>query len=383
MDAIDDPALRELIPEGQNIYRAVEFGLALPETWRAAADLALELNYFIEHGGKWRPWQLLLQRALARCGDEDAQLKLRLLDQSGQHFRRDRDWESSLAAHQEEELLARELGEKDRLAQAHLNIGIVQWRQRKYEKAAEYSQQALSGFQEVGATERQMGGVLTNLGLIDYGRGHYAEAIAAHSQAVAHFRNSDFRVLLARSLVNLALAQEAGGEIDAATTNYREARSILEDTDYEMDKTRIELSLGALYFNTNRHAEAEEAFLRAYSPYLKRSGLIYFQGLATNNLGNVYFEQGRIEEAEAILRESLALWIRTDAHLQAANTTGTLAKVLAAKGQTSEAMSCFDQAVAGAEAYTDDDWAKQILQEFREERAKLISQQENAGQIAP
>jgi tetratricopeptide (TPR) repeat protein len=247
--------------------------------------------------------------------------------------------------------------------------------------AEEYAQQALLGFQEVGATERQLGGVHTVLGLIAYGRGRYAEAIKSHSQAVAHFRKTEFAVLLARSLVNLALAQEAGADIDAAMAGYHEARAILENSAYEMDKTRIELSLGSLLFNTNRFEKAEEAYLRAYSPYLKRSGLVYFQGLATNNLGNVYLEQGRIKEAEAILRQSLALWERANASLQGANTTGALGKALAAQGQVVEAMSCFDLAVAGAESFAEDGWAKLILAEFGEERAKLLNKMKGAGQV--
>lgn len=369
---IDDPALRELIPEIQNLYRALEFGLAVSETWQSAAELTLDLNYLIEHSGNWQPWQLLLQRALSWCGDDDDYLKLRLLGCSGQYYRRDRDWGASLAAHRQEELLARKLGKKDGLAQAHLNIGKVHWRRREYESAAKYTQLALSGFQAVGATERQMGGVHTDLGLIEYGRGNFAAAIASHTRAAEHFRKTDFLVLFARSLVNLALAQEADGDAKSAMASYLKAHSILEATSYEMDKMRLELSLGSLLFNTERFSEAEEAFLRAYSPYLKRSGLIYFQGLATNNLGNVYLEQGRLGEAEAILRDSLALWERANAPLQIANTTGTLAKVLAIQGRIPEAMTCFERAIAGAEAYADDGWAKQILEEFKKERAELL-----------
>ena len=381
VDQIADPALQELSADGQNIYRAVEFGLALPETWRSAAGLALDLHYFIEHSGSWRPWQILLQKALRWCEQTDAGLKLRLLDRSGDYYRRDRDWEASLRAHRQEESLARKLGKKDRLAQAQHNLAILFWRMRQYEDAATNARQALAGFQEIEGSDRQMGGVYTILGLIDYGRGNYAKAISAHSQAVAYFRKTDFKVLLARSLVNLALAQEGGGDIAGAKASYEEARAILKDTDYEMDKSRIDLSLGSLLFNTQQIEEAEQAYLRAYSPYLKRSGLVYYQGLATNNLGNVYLEQDRFGEAEVILRESLALWERANAPLQAANSTGALGKALAAQGKMLEAMTCFDLAIAGAEAFPEDEWAKQVLKEFQEERSKLLDKKRSAGQV--
>jgi tetratricopeptide (TPR) repeat protein len=381
VDASGDPALRELIPERRNIYRAVEFGLALPETWRSAAGLLLDLHYFIEHSGNWRTWQILLQRALQQCVEEDGELRLCLLDRSGGYYRQDRDWASSLAAHREEEALAQSLDQQEGLAQAYYNLGLLFWRQRQYDEAAENARKSLAGFQEVGAAERQMGGVYSILGLIDYGLGNYSEAIGHHLRSVAYFRKTGYSVLLARSLVNLALAQEAGGEIGPAMASYEEARSIIDDTDYEMDKTRIELSLGSLLFNTKRFDEAEEAYLRAYSPFLKNSGLVYFQGLATNNLGNVYLEQGRLPEAEAVLREGLSLWKRANAPLQKANTTGTLGKVLAARGLPEEAMACLDQAIAGAEAFPEDGWAKLLLQEFQEARDELLSQIRGAGQV--
>jgi tetratricopeptide (TPR) repeat protein len=379
VNGVDDPALRELAMEGQNIYRAVEFGLALPDTWRSAARLMLDLHYFIEHSGNRRPWQLLLRRALEQCAEEDADLKLHLLDRSGGYYRQDRDWDSSLAAHEEEIALARSLGRKDSLAQALYNLSILYWRRRQYDKAAEYAQEALAGFLEVEATERQLGGAYSILGLIAYGRGEPVEAVGYHLQSVSYFRKTEFSVLLARSLVNLALAQEAEGQIDPALATYQEALSILEDTDYEMEKTRIELSLGSLLFNMNRFDGAEEAYLRAYSPYLKQSGLVYFQGLATNNLGNVYLEQGRLKEAEAMLRESLSLWERANAPLQTANTTGALGKVLAAQGRDLEARDCFDQALAGVAEFPEDGWAKQLVQEYREERDKLLNKSESTG----
>lgn len=147
-----------------------------------------------------------------------------------------------------------------------------------------------------------------------------------------------------------------------------------------MDKTRLELSLGSLLFNSGCFAEAEAAYLRAYSPYLKRSGLLYFQGLATNNLGNVYLEQGRLGEAEAILGESLAFWRRAQAGLQLANTRGTMAKAYAAQGRMAEAMAAYREAIEGAEAFVDDGWARQIVEEFRKEEAALLEKGEERGQ---
>lgn len=379
IDESGDPALRELIAENQNLYRAVEFGLALPETWRRAAELIYRLDAYIEHSGIWRPWQALIEKSLARCAADDDALKLNLLDQTGQYYRRERAWDACLAAHQQAERLATKLADRQGLARTQRSLGLLYWRRRSYAEAMAYSRKALDSFLEIGASPRDLGGILTCIGLIEYGRGSFDEAVAAHLQAVDHFRDSGFTVLLARSLVNLALAQEAAGDPEAAMTTYIEAQSILEETEYEMDKARLGLSFGSLLYNLKRFDEAEEVYLHAYSPYLKRSGLTYYLGLATNNLGSVYLEQGKFAKAAAIFRESLAYWQRAGADLQAANTRGNLARALAAQGRYSEAKNYCEKALSAAAAFADDAYARVIVKEVEETLAGLPAELRREG----
>jgi tetratricopeptide (TPR) repeat protein len=213
------------------------------------------------------------------------------------------------------------------------------------------------------------------IGLADYGRGDYTRAMPTLGRAVAHFRRSAHIVLLARSLINFALAQEGEGHMEEALQSYLEARLILSDTKYELDKARIELSLGTLLLNSGRTQEAEDAFLRAYSPYLRHSGLTFFQGLATNNLGNVYLAQGRLAEAEALLRESVALWCRAGGQVQLANTLGTLAETLAAQGRVDEALAGYEDALKRLATFPNDKWACHLLEKFGKARAALLEAQ--------
>jgi tetratricopeptide (TPR) repeat protein len=376
----EDATVQELIPEGLNIYRAIEFGLALENTWRQAAELIAELEPFIEPSGAWRSWLALLQKAIARCGPREQELTLSLLNLCGLCYRKLREWDASLAAYLEEERMALEMGADEHVARAHFGLGTLYWRLREYDTAADYAQRALAGFQAVHAGERLIGGAQVNIGLIEYGRGRFETAVEALESAVGHFRRANYPVLLARSLVNLALAQDAAGEREAAGKCYLEARSILEPTGYEIEKTRLELSLGALYFNAGRFQEAEECFLRAYSPYLQRSGPPYLLGLATNNLGAVYLELGELERAETMLERSVSHWRTARSGLQLANTTGNLGKVRAAQGRYAEAVEKFDSAISSAEAFTDDRYASFILEEFQGEKESVLQAIEREGQ---
>jgi tetratricopeptide (TPR) repeat protein len=369
----EDPALTELLTEKDNICRAIEFGLALPESWHQAIELALDMHYFIEHSGDSQPWLTLLQRGLKLCEEGETETRLRILNHCGQYHRERRDWEASLHAHQEQLCLAQEIGNSLEMANAQLGLGHLYWRQRDYERAERCGQAALEGFQAAGTGDREMGAVITLLGLVAYGLGRYEDAVTDHELASEHFRRTKFTVLLARSLVNLALAEEGAGALEAALASYLEARSLLQNSTYELEKTRLELSVGSLYFNDGRLDEAERAFERAYSPYLRRSGHLYFRGLATNNLGNVYLEQGRFGEAEAMLCQSLRLWKRAGARLQLANTLGSLAKTLAAQGRLQEARKYYDEAIAGTSAFSDDAWAQKLGNKFGEEKRALVA----------
>ena len=375
IDGIVDPALDELGPEHDNLIRAVQFGLALEPLWTDAADLVLKLHYFVEYGGYWHAWIPMIEEALAKCGEREVGLETRLLDQLGQLYRHERNWQAAEAAHERELLLAEQIACKSLLAQANLNFSQLHWRKREYEQAGGHAATALEYFEQSDATERQMGAVFTMIGLADYGRGDYTAAMPALEKAVAHFRRTDHTVLMARSLINLALAQEGEGDRAQALASYLEARAILADTRYELDKSRVELSLGTLMLNSGKVQEAEDAFSRAYSPYLRHSGLTFFQGLATNNLGNVYLAQGRLAEAEALLRESIDLWRRADGQVQLANTLGTLAETLGAQGRIDEALASYDEALGVLARFPNDNWASYLLQKFDMARSALAAGQ--------
>jgi tetratricopeptide (TPR) repeat protein len=380
VDSESDRSYRALRPESENIRRATAYGLALSETWRQAAELLLALDYFIEQGGEGAAWQVQLQKALAVCPDSDPALKVRLLSLSGRSFRRDRDLERALRAHKQGEALIMRFELFHLLPQALLDLGTLYWRLRAYDQAQECAMRALDGFLDGSATDRQLGGVYTVLGLIAYGRGDYAESIQTLEEAVRSFQKTALTRLQARSQINLALAQEAAGDLEMASQTYTAVRSLLETTGYELEKARFELSFGTLHFNSKRMAEAEEAYLRAYSPTLRRSGNSYLLGLATNNLGNVYLEQGRLGEAEMMLRQSLVYWDRANSLVQRLNSEGTLAAVLAEQGRESEALTYFAGVIEGLEALPDDAWAQQLLEEYRGGRDAVLQECQKSGQ---
>ena len=199
------------------------------------------------------------------------------------------------------------------------------------------------------------------------------------NRAVSIYRQMQQPALLGRSLMNLALSLEASGNAHDALTLYEEALAVLEKTEHELDKVRVELSLGTLHINAGRLHEAEAAFKRADSTYLRNSGLVYYQALTANNLGNTYLEMGRLPEAELYLRQSIAMWQFVGGRLMLANTIGTLAEVVAAQGNGEDALPLYDEATSITIDFSEDAWGRRLHEKFVAAREDIMCKVVLAG----
>ena len=371
---LDDKKLHRLDDERHNIYRAVRFGIDLERTRCDAATLILQIYPLIERRGYWRRWIPLLQKAVNSCTEADSSLAVRLLDRLGQCYRLNRQWQESLAKHQREEELAQQMGDRKLLAKSQLNLSQTYWSLRQYDQAVRYGEAALAGFTATAGDAEQIGATFTILGLIAYGRGQWQTAESLLTQAVDAYRSIDRPALLARSLMNLTLTLQRDGRNEEALPLCREALEILQPTEHELDKVRVELALGTSYLNLNRLVEALEAYERANSPALRRTGDTYLMALTANNLGSVYLEMGRLEEAQRTLNDSIRLWRRAGGRLMLANTLGSMAETLLAMERPDEALPYLNETIAIAAEFPDDDWGKKLWIKYKEMKEKLAAQ---------
>ena len=368
---LDDRTLHRLDDERHNLYRAARFGMGLESTLCDAARLILQIYPLIERRGYWRRWIPLLEEAENNCGEADAALQVRLLDRLGQCYRLNRQWEESIAKHRREETLATETGDQLLIAKSRLNLSQTYWSLRQYDEAVRHGEKALAGFTEFGGDAEQFGATTTILGLIALGRGKLETAETWLRQAVDAYRSIDRPALLARSLMNLTITLERDGRNEDALPYCQEALVILEPTEHELDKVRIELTLGTLYLNLKRLVEAEEAYKRANSPALRRMEDNYLRALLANNLGSVYLEMGHLEESERTLKESIILWRQSGGRLMLANTLGTMAETKLAMGCPQEALPFLEETIAICAEFPNDGWGKELLAKYSEIRGEL------------
>ena len=88
--------LAELEEDRENLFRAVQFGMALSETWPDTVELLLQSWLFIERRSYWREWIPFLSEAVDQCGEAEQALKCRLLNRLGQSQRLDRQWAEAI-----------------------------------------------------------------------------------------------------------------------------------------------------------------------------------------------------------------------------------------------------------------------------------------------
>jgi tetratricopeptide (TPR) repeat protein len=368
---LDDKTLHRLDEERHNLYRAVGFGLGLESSRCDASQLILQIYPLIERRGYWRRWIPLLEEAVKGCGDADAVLTVHLLDRLGQCYRLNRQWEESLARHGREEVLAQEMGDQKLLAKSHLNLSQTYWSLRQYDQAMRYGELALAGFTEYGADTDQLGATTSNLGLIALSQGELETAETWLTQAIDAYRSINRPALLARSLMNLTITLQRDGRNEEALPLCQEALEILAATEHELDKVRVELTLGTLYMKLNRLLEAEGAYKRANSPALRRIGDTYLMALLANNLGSVYFEMERLEEAERAYNDGIILWRRCGGRLMLANTLSSMAETKLAMGCPEEAIPYLDETIAITMEFPDDVWGKEMLVKYSKMREVL------------
>lgn len=271
-----------------NLFRAVEFGLGLQDTWHDTAGLIVQCFSFIVQRGYYREWIPVIETVVSSCTEDDLALRGRLLDQLGLCYRRNRQLDAAIISHLEEEHIGELLEDESRKAFARMHLSAVYWRKHQYEKAEQYGLAALEGFSGRDDNKEKVAACLINLGNIAQGRGEHTLAKDRLKQSLELYRELNQPADLANALKNLSTVYETEGNYEEALMGLIEAAETLASTDYEIDKATIEINIGTLYFRKGQLDLAEAAFRRADSPYMRQFGPIYYRALTANNLGNVF-----------------------------------------------------------------------------------------------
>jgi tetratricopeptide (TPR) repeat protein len=186
----------------------------------------------------------------------------------------------------------------------------------------------------------------------DNGLGHYAEGLAANARALELLRANG------GSVINLSAAQTTRGELllkqarnHDAETPLREAVSLVEHERGAEKQLALALDdLGAAY-QDSREKESELLFKRSVEVYRQGGAALASSAAAADpvaNLGVLYFNEGRLEEATRYMREAVEMRRKSlpRDHPDLMNDEYNYASALEQNGQAAAAEPIFRELLA-------------------------------------
>jgi tetratricopeptide (TPR) repeat protein/DNA-binding XRE family transcriptional regulator len=201
------------------------------------------------------------------------------------------------AAHQAGDLA----GEADALT----GLGIIDWTQGRYQRAADQFRRALALYQDAGDRAGEAR-ALNNIGIADGSQGHHQEASRHFRRALALYRASGDRTGEARALTNLGVARRNEGQYTDATEHLRRALDLHRAAGSRSGEAETLTELGGVELCEGRHGEAAGHFGQALSLF-RETGAEARAAYALNGLGGAFLAAGQPGQASAQHAAALTL----------------------------------------------------------------------------
>ena len=198
--------------------------------------------------------------------------------------------------------------------------------------------------------------VLSELGLLHFFQGRFADAVPFFSEAAVLAEQGDDMFTLADVLMNLGIAYTEGAAqqqlprsvlIDALNCQQR-VLSILQPLRDEGRLLRAWSNLGSVYYKMARYDQALHAYRRALE--LLPTDQPFIKAALLNNIAEVDMLRGALAEAQAEYEDVLAIWRETGGDLEMAEALVNMGSVQERRGLTEEAIAGYRQAIAAVES---------------------------------
>ncbi|MCI5043912.1 MAG: tetratricopeptide repeat protein [Aquisalinus sp.] len=226
--------------------------------------------------------------------------------------------------------LARELG------QIHLAL-------RDYDAAQAAFSRLL---QTEGVIDRKArANALRNLGDVEIKRNRYERAAAYYQRSFAEYETAEEPQGMAEALVQLAVTQQLAGNLDQSEIFHRRALALYEETGDQAGAARSLINLGQVEMTRTNIPLAEDYLRRGVSQNLEiGQEIIAARGLG--NLGLIEKARGSLYAAEDLHQRALALYEKNDDKAGMARELGNLGNVENDRGNFTEAEAYHSRSLA-------------------------------------
>jgi len=237
-------------------------------------------------------------------------------------------------------------------AHALISLGIVCWRQGRYQEAADHHERALDAARQTG-DRIALGRALTGLGIVYWQLGRMRQTLDCGRQAVELYRDLGDRIGQARVLGNLGIVHRHLGNYAAAVDHHRQSLGIFREVGDPVGVANELCSVGVLLEGLGRPEEAVD-HLREALALARRAGYRETEAQALDSLGVVYRRLGRFTEALEHHHESLGMLRQIGDRAAEGYALGHLGSVHERLGQYADATDHHHRALRIARELGDD-----------------------------
>jgi tetratricopeptide (TPR) repeat protein len=241
-----------------------------------------------------------------------------------------------------------QLGLIEKVAEAHVDLGICYWREGALDEARITFDAALETLGDIQSQQRLR--ALLNKAIVEEVSSRSKEALRILSDAeplflltTNHALRGKFHLEYATELKNLGLSERREDYIDRSLMQYTAASVELELAGHERYLALVENNLGFLFVHLGRFQEAHEHLDRALSMahHLNDKG---YRAQFEDTRARAFLGQGRLDQAEKVASSAVKGFREGDEQSNLSVALTTYATVLARKGRQREALATFDEA---------------------------------------
>jgi DNA-binding NtrC family response regulator/Flp pilus assembly protein TadD len=253
------------------------------------------------------------------------------------------------------------LGQRQKIAEAHIDLAICYWREGAFDEARINLGEVLTQYADAGSEQRAR--ALLNSAIVEISEMRFNDAHRLFIEAAPLFERSEnhsakgrFHVNYAALLKKLGATEEREDYIDKALIEYTAAGYHFEQAGHLPYRAAVENNLGYLFFVRGRIAEAHEHLDRARRLFASLKDVAH-TAQVDETRARVLLAEGRSASAEQVARAAVRTLERGDESSLLAEALTTHGVALARLGRFSEAKVQFERACDVAERAGDNESA--------------------------
>jgi tetratricopeptide (TPR) repeat protein len=288
---------------------------------------------------------VLMQSLLdAPSGEASAKARSTAHNLLGIHAQRQGRFDESIAHHKQALAVCQELGDRDCMGRAHVNLCNTHRFKGDHENALLHAYEAMR-IKEEQADSAGLARAHHNLAMIHQEQGDLPSADRALAASLAIKERMGDSLGVRNTLSVMSLVALDRGDHEGAVLLLERAHAIAREHEDKGSMVDIHTNLGLAHDGAGRRSEAMRWFREAMEAVEEEPNDAH-RAIITGNIGRMLMEEGRVAEAGPWLEESLALARDVGALLDEKIGLVALAAQRKAQGRHSEALELTEQLLA-------------------------------------